>query len=83
MNEMKPCPFCGGTPVIITPDSGFQRLHRASRNGYCYYCPGCETLCGFDSDYGGVYKTAEEAAMAWNMRIDDNKVDDRGEIILE
>lgn len=62
-----PCPFCGedaADVVVYTP-----RLLRPSRNHiYGVYCNECETMFGYDIDYGGQYDSEREAALAWNTR---------------
>lgn len=55
MNELKPCPFCGGKAHIW--NSGY------FYSGKCYKC-GC-TLSG------NGYVTEAEAIEAWNTRADD------------
>lgn len=74
MEEIKPCPFCGSKPVLITTASRIEKLERVSLNGYYYYCYNCHTMCGFNSDYVGIYKTQEEALNAWNKRDKPTKI---------
>lgn len=56
--ELKPCPFCGGNPVL--------------EKAYCYlelsviYCNDCDAFFSLDS----VNATDEEIAEAWNRRAD-------------
>ena len=66
MNELKPCPFCGGQ-VHIT--KGYVQLHTPSRNGYCVECYECQLQFGHDCDYGGIYSSPETAIDDWNKRI--------------
>lgn len=58
MDEMKPCPFCGGEPTIEHPEGDD-------------YAVGCDDCC-FSIMAGNVgigwYATREEAITAWNTR---------------
>lgn len=66
MDKLKPCPFCGGEATIAQFEP---RLHRPiSNHPYAVYCPNCDLLFGWDTDYGGEFDTVEEAIAAWNRR---------------
>ena len=67
MEELKPCPFCGGEANIIKNEH--PRLHRPIKNGlYHVECCECNVMIGYDTDYGGQFDTKEEAIKAWNKR---------------
>lgn len=66
--ELKPCPFCGAEAVIVINEN--PRLSRPSKNGYCHVaCYNCDTMMGYDTDYGGQFDTEEEAIESWNHRV--------------
>lgn len=57
MAELKPCPFCGGKAEIYDGITfGFQRQYEPR-------CVKCECAIG-------LYDTEEQAAEAWNRRVD-------------
>lgn len=61
MEELKPCPFCGAA-AKITRIRGYERP-------YVAVCQKEECLASV-----GVYSyTREEAAKAWNRRVNDDK----------
>ena len=61
-----PCPWCGGDADVVAYDP---RLLRPSRNHvYSVSCYECETMFGWDIDYGGRYDTEYEAMLTWNTR---------------
>lgn len=65
--ELKPCPFCGGTASVQMIDP---RLYRPSRNHpFTVVCDGCDLLFGYDVDYGGRFDSGAEAIEAWNRRV--------------
>ena len=86
MDELKPCPFCGGNvSIILCDDEGnlhdeSYREHPYSGLGFMLHhahednpeCP----IASYECDggiLGGVYiyDTEEQAAEAWNRRADD------------
>ena len=58
MNELKPCPFCGGEAEILTAES----MH----GGYLF-----GIMCNDCRSRGDVFDTEAEAIKAWNTRADD------------
>ena len=72
MNELEPCPFCGGTKIWIGtiaecemqdknhPDYEFNSEHYVA---VCDYSEG-----GGGASTGGSARTVEEAIRAWNRR---------------
>ena len=58
-NELQPCPFCGGSPTIVT---GAQAFFDAEI--HCDQC--CATGPNFDE--AGVLLNSEAAVNAWNAR---------------
>nr|DAQ39758.1 MAG TPA: restriction alleviation protein [Caudoviricetes sp.] len=56
MNDLKPCPFCGGKAILETVDG--------NSSEECYiYCPECD----FES---GVYSQPKFIVEKWNRRAD-------------
>lgn len=55
MEELKPCPFCGGSDIDIRTDDG----------GLSWYsfCNDCGVICGYSM-------TKDDTVNAWNMRTD-------------
>lgn len=67
MEYMKPCPFCGGKPVII-------RMHRMSE--FLYYAAKCSN-CGMEKviPFPNYFTTEEidrQIAKYWNTRYDEH-----------
>ena len=56
-NELKPCPFCGGTKVIVYTNVNL----RGDCAGHCYQC----------GTYGPFCEDEEDAITAWNRRVCD------------
>jgi len=56
MNELKPCPFCGGTPILELFNDGFFDYARIR-------C--CRVIFDWCGD-----ETGEQAIAAWNRRAD-------------
>lgn len=54
MNELKPCPFCGGTPIPIVDDETETKFGIK-----CFKCGGCI----FPEK-----RTLDKAEIAWNRR---------------
>ena len=65
MEQLKPCPFCGG-PANFS--NGYPRLYRPEHNKVAVECPECGLVFGWDCDYGGTFETEADAATAWNRR---------------
>lgn len=60
MTELKPCPFCGDTYILIRKTKDYK------------YTIGCNTLnCICLHTKGLVYKTEEQATKTWNRRVND------------
>lgn len=60
MAELKPCPFCGGKPIIKN-FLVFKRQHKM-RTKFYVTCPSC------DIDGPGTHLNEDEAIAAWNRR---------------
>lgn len=60
-SELKPCPFCGGEALTIYWD------------GSKTYSVGCVNtfVCHGGTHTSKIYRTEQEAAEAWNRRVDD------------
>ena len=58
MEDLKPCPFCGGKTIEI-------EFAPVSCEYYPYYC-----YCSYCGGSGGRRKTIEKAVKAWNRRED-------------
>lgn len=67
MNELKPCPFCGGEAEILTAES----MH----GGYLF-----GIMCNDCRSRGDVFDTEAEAIAAWNTRAEltCHRVEDEG-----
>lgn len=69
MTELERCPFCGGE-AAYSEYFGFngETWH------YAYVCDSCGAtpglLIGIGGDYVSPYRTKEEAAIAWNKRVE-------------
>ena len=59
MDELKPCPFCGGEAVVT-------KHHNRFTEWYLCSCPKCHI-----SQTGSEYGFRFEAIDAWNRRTDD------------
>lgn len=68
MNDLLPCPFCGGEAEIIESDYGMYLT------GYAIYCGKCCLKLGVTGRLGEAYEwspvfdTEAEAIAAWNTR---------------
>ena len=68
MAELKPCPFCGGTNIVMCREPNFWEGHI---NGYQYQvvcdasCGGCGSSCGYE-------ESITEAREAWNRRAEND-----------
>ena len=62
MEQLKPCPFCGGKAQIFTDDE----MGYLGNNQYLVKCENC--LCGT-----GHYNNPECAIEAWNKRANDKE----------
>ena len=58
MNELKPCPFCGGEAKTIISEGGDY-----TEDLYWIVCKCCEAETS-------TYYTDEDATEAWNRRVD-------------
>lgn len=70
-NELKGCPFCGGTPKMVK-DSGDERNAYADRVSFvCQSCGCSRGACGDTSKRGYAdNSTVEQRALsAWNTRV--------------
>ena len=64
--ELKPCPFCGGTDVVIKQDHVLLCGHR-----YWFiehYAPECTMTNAFGLCKSKLFTTKERAVKAWNRR---------------
>ena len=61
--ELKPCPFCGGTATIrqVTPVTGTSASRETGYGGYFGMCENCLTT-------SNNYSTPEKVAEHWNRR---------------
>ena len=60
--KLKPCPFCGGEPVLKRDRIGI----------YCVQCTNCKCMTTFQFDFGeGEEVSKRKAADVWNRRVVD------------
>lgn len=63
MNELKPCPFCGGEAEFI------QERILGLYAVWCKNCK-CQTMCQFD--FGeGLEVSKQKSAYVWNRRVEE------------
>ena len=58
MNDLKPCPFCGNTQIVV------KNPYQLWGDPYIAYCTDC--FCGA---YVGPFATKQEAINTWNRRV--------------
>ena len=68
MNELKPCPFCGGKMSMTY--SSFDNMFHFYHRGKIVRCYAKEPI-DFDGDY---VHSLKEAAEAWNRRANDEQI---------
>lgn len=70
MTELKPCPFCGCSPILIL-DTRWPRVLDHGVDAYHIECQtnrACPIWCA-DNKY---YLSQQEAIEAWNTRVEGN-----------
>lgn len=66
--KLKPCPFCGGEPVLKRDRIGI----------YCVQCTNCGCMTTFQFDFGeGEEASKRKAADVWNRRVVDESRTDK------
>ena len=71
MNELKPCPFCGGEAHIRTGvTTSIPRVSKA-----IVVCKNCNSSSDWFYDHGLNGEFIMQAIEAWNRRTDDGKAD--------
>ena len=63
MNELKPCPFCGGEAILGTWRDEYRRL-----NPSAVHC----SVCHVETR---IYERKKEAIEAWNRRVGEGEKD--------
>lgn len=78
MDELKPCPFCGGEATLIQKTSGYKTYPVVIKNAFVAGCESCNIYTpAFESE---IYQTtdgevhinstgAEKAIETWNRRV--------------
>lgn len=61
VNELKPCPFCGGEAEIKSRYIGYGSIGLGAHDWFAIACNDCRTI---SKEYG----TKEQAIAAWNNR---------------
>ena len=67
MDELKPCPFCGGEAVFDYCTGGRPR-HITFCFIKCRTCRGQTGIFAEEDKYGNKISASEDAAFAWNRR---------------
>ena len=71
MTELKPCPFCGGTNVIVEEDDRLLNGHKFWYIVHGMYQEKCPLVNMFNAWYSSAkFTTREKAIEAWNRRVD-------------
>lgn len=77
-NNLKPCPFCGGTKIVI---DGCKGLEECKLFEECddeeFYAVVCDFTQGGCGASGGYRETKEQAITAWNKRSGDTSIKKR------
>lgn len=72
MSELKPCPFCGGTNIII---ANCKTLGDCEDSDECEEDGFVSAVCDYNQHgcgaSNGYYKNKKEAIEAWNRRVGD------------
>ena len=63
MSDLKPCPFCGGTPRIVF-NAKRKNTYGQEVEGTAIGCENCEATM--------FYRSRRLAIEAWNRRVDDD-----------
>jgi hypothetical protein len=72
--RLKSCPFCGNKPEAVQDENPRQQRYAHVKRRYVLlkwwyvHCRICNTLFGYDHDYGGNFDSKEKAVLAWNER---------------
>lgn len=65
MENLKPCPFCGGKPKMYSVND--PKIH-----GFIHFCDGFDDIMvKIESRF---FLTEEDAVTAWNRRIDNGRI---------
>ena len=56
---MKTCPFCGGNPMPVDEDVGYNGIYGVNYMVRCIQCGSCGTVC----------KNVKDAVEMWNKRV--------------
>lgn len=78
MNELKPCPFCGGEPLFVPNPLGTNNANFNMKGNVglgvlvTYECEECGSDCG-------LYHNEDDAKNAWNRRNNPNWIEDMKE----
>ena len=65
MTELKPCPFCGGTPNLIT-DRAYHAI-----GVFCSLCSGRVETIGYPEERDSEDLAEQCIVNAWNRRVGD------------
>lgn len=76
LNEIKPCPFCGGTKLFVGTIAEIElqdKDHEDYEINKQYYSVVCAyNAGGCGASVGGLNRSADEAIEAWNRRTNNN-----------
>lgn len=64
MEQLKPCPFCGGDPVVIRSKHNKRWFAR---------CFECDTLFGYSYTSDAKFNLKKDCIAAWNRRAQENR----------
>lgn len=64
MNNLKPCPFCGGSDTVLMVHQDFGSYYKSGVR-----CQSCRSMTLFDSETDDEREKTRQAVQKWNERV--------------